>query len=64
LGAGEVPGGASGMIVDRIGEVGNWTLEGYAAGVYGQVLQRVSGKVGARVGSRLVLTRSCRRLGG
>ena len=31
----EVSGGASGMGVDRIGEVGDWASEGQAAGVYG-----------------------------
>ena len=39
LGAGEkvdeVAGGASGMGVDRIGEVGNRASQGQAAGVYG-----------------------------
>ena len=39
LGAGEVAGGASGMGVVRIGDVGNRASEGHAAGVYGQVLQ-------------------------
>ena len=39
LGAGEevdeVSGGAGGMGVDGIGEVGDWTSEGQANGVYG-----------------------------
>ena len=44
LGAGEevdeVAGGASGMGVDKIGEVGERANEGKFAGVYGQVLQQ------------------------
>jgi hypothetical protein len=35
----EVAGGASGMSVDRIGEVGNRASEGQAAGVYGAGFQ-------------------------
>ena len=68
LGAGEVvdevAGGAGGMGVDGIGEVGDRASEGQAAGVYGQVLQQSlwQGKEpwverGGR-GTRLVLTRS------
>ena len=36
----EVAGGAGGMGVDRIGEIGERASEGQAAGVMGQVLQR------------------------
>ena len=35
----EVAGGASGMGVDRIGEVGDWASEGQTAGVYGAGLK-------------------------
>ena len=35
-------GGARGIGVNRIGEVGDRASEGHVAGVYSQVLQRVS----------------------
>jgi hypothetical protein len=62
LGAGEevdkVAGGASGMGVDRIGEVGDWASEGQAAGVHGQDLQQGLWQgLEQGMGTRLVLTR-------
>ena len=55
----EVSGGASGMGIDRIGEDGDLTSEGQAAGVYGAGLTTESlvrmGREGW--GSRLVLTK-------
>ena len=57
LGAGEevdeVAGGASGMGVDGIGEVGGWASEGQAAGMYGAgfTAGSLAGK-GARDGMR------------
>ena len=68
LGAGEevdeVAGRASGMGVDRIGEIGERASEGQAAGVMGQVLQRglwqgnEPGVGRGGRGTRLVLTKS------
>ena len=51
--ADEVAGGASGMGVDRIAEVGNWASEGQAAVVYGASFTAgiLAGK-GARGGMR------------
>ena len=56
LGAGEevdeVAGGAGGMGVDRIGEVGNRASQGQAAGVYGAGFTVESlARVGARSGT-------------
>ena len=53
LGAGEVAGGAGGMGVDGIGEVGDWASEGQAAGVNGTgfTAGSLAGK-GARGGMR------------
>ena len=53
LGAGEVAGGAGGMGVDGIGEVGDRASEGQAAGVYGAgfTVGSLAGK-GARGGTR------------
>ena len=51
--ADEVDGGASGMGVDRIGEVGDRTGEGHAAGVYGAGFTAGSvARVRARRGAR------------
>ena len=62
LGAGEevdeVAGGASGMVVDRIDEVGNQASEGQADGVYGACFTAGSlegkGDRGGTRGTRLV----------
>ena len=63
LGAGEevdeVAGGASGMGVDGIGEVGDRASERQAAWVYGAGFTAGSlARKGARGGTRLILTKS------
>ena len=51
---------------DRIGEVGNWASEGQGVGVYeaGFAVGFLARKGARGWGTKLVLTRSLRRLGG